>query len=138
MNKRVKTILGITGLTTLGFLIYVAVQRNRKDPPIYFKKKLSGNYNARTIPPFGIFILESERRNLDLIEHEKVHWKQFQELGLIGFYSKYAKQMKEYGYDGMPMEKEARFNESEFCREHYTECVRSGLSRTIFNPNFRR
>ena len=45
--------------------------------------------------------------------------------------------MKQYGYDKMPMEKEARKNETEYCKENYTGCVRTGQAQTVFNPNFR-
>ena len=45
--------------------------------------------------------------------------------------------MKQFGYDKMPMEMEARANESDYCKENYTECVRNGKSNTVNNPNFR-
>lgn len=118
-------------------ITYNIIQRRRKKPPIFFKKELAKNYNARTIPPFGIFIKESEKDNKELIDHEIVHWKQYQNKGLIRFYIDYAKEMKELGYDKMPMEKEARVNESEYCQNNYTECVRNGQAKTVYNPNFR-
>jgi len=138
MNGGKKIAIGIIGAGFLGFGIYAAIQRTRKDPPIIVKKKLRGNYNARTVPPFGIFITEAEKNNQALIDHEKVHWRQFRRRGLSGFYPSYLWQLKKYGYDGMPMEREARFNESEFCKDNYTHCVRTGLSRTVFNPDFRK
>lgn len=138
MSKGKKVALRILSTGLLSFGIYSLIQRARKEPPIFIRKKLSGNYSARTIPPFGIFISESEKDNQNLLEHEKVHWKQFRRRGLSGFYPSYLYQLKKYGYDGMPMEKEARFNESDYCKENYTECVRTGLSRTLFNPDFRK
>jgi len=130
-------IFGIIGSLVAGAIIYNAIQRRRVTPPIFLRKSLAKNYNARTIPPFGIYIKESEKDNKALLEHELVHWKQYREKGLINYYSEYLKQMKQYGYDKMPMEKEARKNETEYCKENYTECVRTGQSQTIFNPNFR-
>lgn len=132
--KHILTGIGIfAGLA----IIYNAYQRRRKDTPIFIRKNLAKNFNARTIPPFGIYVKESEKDNKALIEHEKIHWKQYQERGLINFYSQYAKEIKQYGYDKMPMEKEARKNETEYCKENYTECVRTGQSQTVFNPKFR-
>lgn len=45
--------------------------------------------------------------------------------------------MKQFGYDKMPMEIEARKNESDYCKNNYTECVRNGTAKTVYNPNFR-
>lgn len=132
-----RTVIAIVGSIAGIAIVYNSFQKRREDPPIFYRKKLKGNYNARTIPPFGIFIKESEKDNKALLEHELVHWKQYQEKGFIGFYNQYSNEMKEYGYDGMPMEKEARKNETEYCKDNYTECVRNGTSKTIHNPEFR-
>ena len=133
-TQHILTAVGIfTGLA----IIYNAYQRRRKDIPIFTRKSLVKDYNARTIPPFGIYVKESEKDNQALIEHEKVHWKQYQKKGLINFYSQYANELKQYGYDKMPMEKDARKNETEYCKENYTECVRKGTAKTVYNPNFR-
>lgn len=130
-------IVGIgAGVVGLAFIFYNANQRS-KSSSVYFVKNLAGNYNARTIPPFGIYVKESEKNNQELINHELVHWKQYQEKGLLNYYFSYANQMKQYGYDKMPMEKEARVNESEYCKENYTECVRSGMAKAVYNPEFR-
>ena len=119
------------------FVTYNYVQRNRKKPPVFYRKKLAKNYNARTIPPFGIFIKEDEKNNKELLEHELTHWKQYEEKGFIDYYVDYTKQMKQFGYDKMPMEIEARKNESDYCKNNYTECVRNGTAKTVYNPNFR-
>lgn len=131
-------LLGGIGILAGVAIIYNYYQRKRNEIPIYFKKSLAKNYNARTIPPFGIYVKESERNNNSLIEHEKIHWKQYQECGLLKFYLQYAGELKKYGYDKMPMEIEARENEGEYCKENYTDCVRTGQAQTIFNPNFRK
>ena len=138
MEAKTKNILIGAGAFATIAIIYNAHQRRRKDTPVYFRESLVGNYNARTIPPFGIYVKESEKDNKPLIEHEKVHWKQYQEKGLISFYAQYAEEMDQYGYDHMPMEIEARQNETPYCKRNYTECVRTGRAKTVFNPNFRR
>lgn len=132
-----KTVLVSVSVITTAFIIYNAIQRNRKSIPVFYRKNLHKNYNARTIPPFGIFIKESEKDNSALLEHEKVHWEQYRTNGLLPFYSRYISEMKKHGYDKMPMEKEARKNESEHCRENYSECVRNGFASTVHNPQFR-
>lgn len=120
-----------------GFIIFNIIQRARKSIPVFFKKSLFKKYNARTIPPFGIYIKESEKDNKELVDHEKVHWKQYQKNGLINYYKNYLKQLKKYGYDKMPMEQAARKNETEYCKQNYTKCVRTGESKTVYNPVFR-
>jgi hypothetical protein len=127
----------IGGSALLGAIIYNAIQRRKDVPPVYVRKSLSGNYNAITIPPFGIFITEKEKDNQALLDHEMVHWRQYQQMGLIPFYLEYARQKKEYGYDKMPLEIEARHNESLYCQTNYTDCVRNGSAVTVYNPDFR-
>ena len=120
----------------IGFALYNEIQKSKK-PNVYYKKTLAKNYNAQTIPPFGIYILESEKNNINLLEHELIHWKQYQQKGLLNFYLDYYTQFKSVGYDSMPMEIEARFCENDYCKNNYTECVRNGMANTIFQPNFR-
>ena len=132
-----ENILAATGIIIVLVSIYNFHSRMRKNIPVFVRKNLAKNYNARTIPPFGIYVKESEKDNHELLNHEKVHWKQYQEMGLLKFYSKYKSELRKHGYDEMPMEKEARENESEYCKSNYTECVRNGDSKTIYNPNFR-
>lgn len=131
-------ILGLTGTIIFGFIIYNAIQRRRINPPVFYRKSLNKNFNAKTIPPFGIYIKEAERENQALLEHETVHWQQYQRMGLIKYYREYFKQLKEYGYDAHPMELEARSNESEYAKHNYTEAVRRGLAVTVYNPDFRK
>ncbi len=135
--KKEHVIIGT--LAIIGIMVlYNHIQKNRPKPKIFVRKKLAGNYNARTIPPFGIFIKESEKENKMLIDHELVHWQQYKKLGLVKYYAQYLKQMREVGYDNMPMEIEARVNETDFCKKNYTECVRIGEAKTIYNPDFRK
>lgn len=126
----------VVTISVIVFLIYNEIQKN-SEPNIYIRKKLRNNYNARTIPPFGIFIKEEHKDNEELLQHELIHWKQYQKKGLINFYLDYYQQYNDFGYDLMPMEIEARFNESDYCKINYTECVRTGKSNTISNKDFR-
>jgi hypothetical protein len=102
-----------------GFALYNAIQKRRDTAPIHVVKNMSNGYNARVIPPLGIYVSEKEQDNEALIKHEMTHWNQYQRLGLVDYYLKYASQMKKFGYDKMPMEVEARGNESEYCQKHY-------------------
>jgi len=124
----------------LGILLFIAWwcrDRRINQPNIYYVKDVGNGFNARTVPPFGIFINESQKGNVALLEHELVHWNQYQELGLLGFYDQYLNEANQYGYDNIPMEVQARFLECEYCRYNYTECVRNGWAITVHNPNFR-
>ena len=129
-------LLGIGILGILSFMIYNSRKR-RKNPSIYIWNKLPKNFNAATIPPFGIYLNECEKDNNALLDHELIHWKQYQEKGLFHYYLNYFQQLEKFGYDKMPMEEDARENESTFCKENYTECVRDGTANTVHNPDFR-
>lgn len=139
MTEKGKYILGGILVVSALFIAYSNKQR-KSDPKIYVVKTISGNYNARTIPPFGIYVIEAEKDNKRLIEHEMEHWKQFQQSGLLGFMFNYAKDNLENGYDGNEYEIKARAiaGESVYCQNNYTECVRDGLSKTVYNPDFRK
>ena len=131
-------ILAITGIIgTIAFIAYCAKQRKNNNIKIFYRKKLVNNYNGYIMPPFGVFIKESEKGNKALIEHELIHWKQFQREGLIPFLVNYSKEASQKGYDKNPYEKEARTAEDGYCKENYTECVRNGTAKTVYNPNFR-
>lgn len=132
----VKNIAIGVGLIAGLLVLYNAKQKRNNTPNIYFKKKLTGNANGITIPPFGIWIQESQKDNKALIEHELVHWKQYQEKGYFKFYKDYEAEFHKYGYDKMPMEIEARTIEDDYCKTNYTECVRTGKSKTAHNPKF--
>lgn len=135
MKGSTKVILG--GLALL--VIYNELQKRNSKPKVYYNKTITGNYNARTIPPFGIFIKPEQKDNKMLLEHELVHWKQYREKGLIKFYADYNHYHNELGYDLNPMEIEARIlsGEKKECIYEYTECVRNGTALTVQNENFR-
>jgi hypothetical protein len=108
-----------------------------RPPRIYYVKN-TGSMNARTIPPFGIFINISQAGNAQLLQHELVHWRQYQRQGLACFVGGYWLAQLLYGYDRNPYEIEARQNETPCNQLHYTDAVRSGTANTVYNPNFRR
>jgi hypothetical protein len=126
-------------LYALGALgIYTIYRRYNNKIPVYYVDSIAANFNARTIPPIGIFIKKSQKDNIDLLNHEIIHWKQFQKLGLLTFYTTYITEHIKNGYDLNKLEIEARKNETKYCKNNFTACVRSGESRTVYNPNFRK
>lgn len=113
MKKGVKIGLGI-GLAAL--VIYTIKQRFNDNPKFFsIKGNPNSRFNAITIPPFGIILNENafgiighETRDTTLT-HEMVHWKQFQNIGLLKFYYNYVKDYFKNGskYRNNPMEQEA-------------------------------
>lgn len=123
----------------VAFLLYAERQRKNNKPKIFIRKKLIGGYNGYAAFPFGIFIKESEKDNKMLIEHEMVHWKQFQREGLLPFLINYGLEALKNGYDKNIYEIEARelSGEKKQCLTNYTDCVRFGFAKTVTNPQFR-
>jgi hypothetical protein len=109
----------------------------KRQPDVKYVDTVPLNYNAITLPPFGILIDKKQANNKALLDHENIHWQQYQRMGLLPYYFKYAVDYLHYGYDHHPMEIEARQNESEAVRMNYTEAVRSGTAQTVKNLNFR-
>lgn len=124
-------------IAAIVFIHFYSKAQKKSSPHVIARKWMIGGYNALTIPPFGVFVHQDHEQNTALIEHELVHWRQYQQLGLFGYYTHYFLKHLQYGYDGNPMEREARFAESDYCKLNYTECVRSGMAKTISNPAFR-
>ena len=71
------------------------------------------------IPPFGIFILKKHKGNKKILQHDLIHWKQYQKQGFLDFYLRYLIEFIFIGYDKMPMEMEARKNEPLHIRNNY-------------------
>lgn len=136
MTNGAKILLGVVGVGAIAIII-----KNKKaigsKPDLIFVKRLPFNYNSLTLPPFGVFVNVDQQANKNLLAHELVHWNQYQRMGLLGYYGQYFYEYVKDGYDHMPMEIEARANESDFCRINYTQCVRNGSAKTVSNPNFR-
>jgi len=127
----------IAGVLIGAFALYNYRQRRRPARIIPVPNR-PGGFNANTVPPFGIFIQKSQINNQALIDHERTHWRQYMQQGLIPYYFNYASQIAAYGYDHMPMEIEARSNEAPWVKNNYTISVRNGWARTVHNPNFRK
>ncbi len=90
-------------------------------PRIYYVLWTVPPYRAMTIPPFGMFIMKDHKNNKKILNHEIVHWKQYQKMGLFRFYFQYFKEFIIFGYDKMPMELNARYEEDEYTRKHYSK-----------------
>lgn len=81
---------------------------------IYLPFQIPGDSSqmAATVPPFGIFIEEAFREEGDgfcsILAHERVHWEQYQRMGLFGFYHAYLTEYWKNGRFNHWMEREAR------------------------------
>jgi hypothetical protein len=80
----------------------------KKNIIYYTPIDIPGTQMAATIPPFGIFIEKQYKKNKSLLNHEMVHWDQYNRMGFFGFYSTYLSEYLKYGRKYGPMEKEAR------------------------------
>lgn len=69
---------------------------------------LKRGFAGITLPPFGIYIIKERIDEQPLIDHENVHWKQYERMGFLKFYTMYLYYSLRYGYWNNPMEKEAR------------------------------
>ncbi|MFH1178292.1 MAG: hypothetical protein V1711_01015 [bacterium] len=72
-----------------------------KNPKVYYVRRILPPYRAMTIPPFGIFISLQYKDDEKILNHEMVHWKQYQEMGFLTFYFKYFFQLFTIGYNKM-------------------------------------
>lgn len=62
---------------------------------------------------YGIFIHKSKKGDGRILAHELTHTMQFERFGgIAGFLNEYISQFLKFGYDRMPLEKEARSNEN--------------------------
>lgn len=90
-----------------------------KKPKIIYTKYIFPPFRGMTIPPFGIFIKKEFEGDAKILEHDMVHWEQYKRMGLFMFYFRYFIQLIIIGYDTMPMEMEARQNESDKDKWNY-------------------
>lgn len=133
-SRRLTNILLLaSGAVALHFILR---DLRKNQPTIHIQESLPLGLNAVTIPPLGIFIREQQSGNDALLQHEMIHWQQYQRMGLLPYYFNYAVDYIRHGYELHPMEQEARVNEDEYCRTNYIDCVRNGRSKTVVNPNF--
>ena len=136
MNVLKKPLIIFSSVVSIDYLI----SKFNTKPKVFYLKKLPKNFNAQSIPPFGIFVSKKEKDNQILLNHEKHHWKEYKKRGAILFYLKYFYEYLVYGYDKMPLEIEARkeVKETKFCQENYTQCVRTNKAITVQNDKFRQ
>jgi hypothetical protein len=132
-----KTTLKIIAAVLVADYLFAKINTS---PNIIIKQRLKGGYNAKTIPPFGIYIAKGNETNATLLKHELAHWEQYRKTGAIIFFLKYLTQKALYGYDNMPIEIEARkiTGEKNECLTNYTSCVRQGTAITVQNISFRK
>ena len=96
-----------------------------KESKIHYVRWTLPPYRAMTIPPFGIFVRNQYKGNKKILNHEMIHWKQYQCMGLLKFYYQYFKEFLIIGYDKMPMEMEARYEENEYEKNNYSRAYHS-------------
>lgn len=135
MTNRTVKVIAIGGALLSAHLVLRELRK--REAIVRYVDHIPGNFTGICIPPVGVFIIKKQQGNSELLKHELVHWSQYQRMGLFSYYGGYLLDYLKHGYDKHPMEYEARQNENEYCRINYTECVRDGKARTVFNPNFR-
>jgi hypothetical protein len=82
-------------LFVLFFTIFI-LNIFKKQYVFYIPFEIPGKQIAATIPPFGVFIesrykYENKNRPKSIYMHEKVHWSQYEKMGLFSFYFNYLK-----------------------------------------------
>ena len=85
---------------------------SKSNPKIIYTNFIIPPFRAMTVPPFGIFIKKKFKGDLQILEHDKIHWSQYKRMGLFMYYFRYFTQLIIIGYDTMPMEMEARQNDN--------------------------
>lgn len=87
-----------------------------KDPKIKYVKWLPMKWAiGMAVPPLGIFIRKGHENNDRIHKHELVHWEQYQDRGVLGFYIGYLYHWFRAGfsYKNHPWEIEAREKSAE-------------------------
>lgn len=77
--------------------------------PLAFLLRRTG-FGGITLP-WAAYILPERMDDGALIAHERVHLAQMQRMGVARFYLTYFWQWLRYGYEAMPLEREARGDE---------------------------
>jgi hypothetical protein len=62
-------------------------------------KWLPGRWDGVTLPPLGVFIRHGFEADKGLASHERGHWLQYEEWGLLSFYWRHAVEFWQYGFD---------------------------------------
>ena len=133
-----KTKIIILFCVVLFLVLLEQKQRKNNTPKTFYLKRVPLGFNGFAMPCVGIFISEKERKNNELFLHELRHWQQYQKEGCLPFLAKYIYYNIAMGYDANPFEIDARYRENEYAKYNYTEAVRTGKARTVYNPDFRK
>ena len=72
-----------------------------------YLKKFSGI----SLAPLGVFIRPDRLNDKRLIQHERIHWQQQKEMGILPFYLWYLAEGLWKGYPNISFEREAYENE---------------------------
>lgn len=96
-------------------LVWIAILNIFKHPFVFYTPvDIPGHQMAITIPPFGMF-MESQFEKADASDpcahpliHERIHWKQYERMGLFSFYYNYLKCFWASGRHNNWMEREAQ------------------------------
>lgn len=111
MRKTILKILLAVFIIVLATLLYSLFQI-KKSAPVKYVRNIPGSLMAMTIPPFGIFIEEKYIDEGDgkgsILAHERIHWLQYQERGLAGFYFAYISGWLKHGRLYNELEYDAR------------------------------
>jgi len=99
----------------LAFISLILAFNIFKNPAVvYLPFEIPGDQMAITIPPFGIF-MESRFETADAsnpcahpLSHERIHWMQYERMGLSSFYYNYLKCFLASGRYNNWMEREAQ------------------------------
>lgn len=84
MDKTLKKIITVGGAIVATHLILRELRR--REPDVHYVDHIPGNFNGICLPPIGIFINSEQQGNEELLKHETIHWRQYQRMGLGGYY----------------------------------------------------
>lgn len=93
-------------LGIIAYVIWLNYRNQNGRAPKWYTVNLPGNRKAVTMPPFGIYIEPDAKNVAEITRHEQCHWQQYQQKGLVKFYSDYFKLKKLHPYEQNPMEVE--------------------------------
>jgi len=74
----------------------------------YIKSNYLPIFRGIALPWVGVIIKETYKDDINLIKHELVHLRQIRRMGLLLYLIRYFVQLVFIGYEGMPLEVEAR------------------------------
>jgi hypothetical protein len=89
-------------ILSISFFCFVFLKNLfKQECVVYIPFNIPGSQMAATIPPFGIFIESKYSQEGDgkgsILAHERIHWLQYQRLGLLNFYYEYFTEYFKHG-----------------------------------------